>query len=258
MNKNRIFPLLMACSLVLSLVFSSCSGSESQNVLIKPLSTPFPQLQNTNSGGPIVGEPNPNRANVNSQGTITRNDSDRWSKPKCEWNPENTRQTCVFTLDEYESGQYVYEFGGQKSAVEKESAEKRKIATINGIISFIESSDPIEGDPIDGDRSERCELVSISSWGFADSQILAKGRLRWVDVPKDCIRSQPEFEYLTNKDLAWVRGCLIRTAAEKKIRGANIAPKDWENDAKEFKGPKERGGTFRKVLVFVERKGRCM
>jgi hypothetical protein len=254
MNKYRIFPLLLVYSVAWGLVVSSCSGSATKNGLIRQLATPFPQSQNTNSAGPSVGEPTPSGVN----GAVTTDDSDRWSKPKCEWNPEKTRQTCVFTLDEYESGQYIYEFGGEKSAAEKEYAEKRKTATINGIVSFIESSDPIEGDTIEGDRSERCELVAISSWGYADSQILAKGRLRWADIPKDCIRPQREFEYLANKDLAWVRGCLIRTAAEKKIKGAHIVPKDWETDAGEFKGPKEKGGIYRKVLVIVERKGRCM
>lgn len=146
-----------------------------------------------------------------------------------------SRQMCTFPLDGYEAGNYNHS-----------STELDRF--INKVVSFIQETELTRG----------CEVLAITSWGYADALVLKSKSLKWTDVPDACKKNLAEFAYLRNDDLAQVRECLVKNLISSRLGGSiDITAKNWRSDWEAYNGSRFIGPDFRKVVIKIERIGTC-
>jgi hypothetical protein len=153
-------------------------------------------------------------------------------------------QKCVFPLDSYEEANYYYH------------DPKALDSYVNTVAGYIEETETVKG----------CTLLSVTAWGYADSQRLIK-ILPWPNVPEycrsqaACRKDESSSENLTNDDLACVRQCLVTNRIYSLLEhDTEIFPntlEKWKSEHHSFTRPSEVGEAYRKVEVILERGGQC-
>ncbi|MCP4663396.1 MAG: hypothetical protein GY856_49025 [bacterium] len=154
-------------------------------------------------------------------------------KPICQYSIGGARQDCVFTLADYDPGDYFH-----KKQPREEYART--------VAEFIEETDLQKG----------CSLLAITAWGYADG-LKYRGGLKWSAVPSNC-RSTRRGLNLSEDDLAAVRECLMTHRISTYFGGnIGIQPMNWKKERTNYPDGAQTGSSYRKVEHIIERTGKC-